>query len=344
MAASANTVYLYQDNTLDYTPYLNAINTICLVLGTLAYIGRCSARWVGEIQIGADDVLIFVGFLGLLGNIIGNYLIADSNAISLTVPTADQQAFLLKSMYSIGYTYPISVLCSKLSLLFLYRRIFGMRVMWFKVCWWIVFVIMMPIWIAMTLTFTSLNIAGNGVDTTSGIGKYSIPVTAFINAFTDLFVLVLPIGMTLNLQLNWHKRIGLMVVFTFGALGSAVSFLRAGQSVAALNQTWDPRYQLFHDAAVGLAEAAVIEICACMPVMRPLFVKFKNMTVRSFASLATRGSASNGIKSSQKASAYSLHSIERNDDGIPLRNGVIHQKFDYRVDNFSSSQLSESKR
>ena len=103
----------------------------------------------------------------------------------------------------------------KLSLLFLYRRIFGMRTKWFKYSWYAVFVLVCPIWFVTAIVWASLGIA----HTVSLVVElnYAVPIITIINTITDVLMLALPLGMTAQLQLTKKQRASIMVIFALGS-------------------------------------------------------------------------------------------------------------------------------
>lgn len=118
-------------------------------------------------------------------------------------------------MSSVGITYTVSVVASKISFLLLLRRIFGMRVVWFKWAWYITFAVLFPIWTTVAFTFAGLSFAK--AMSLAVTLKYAIPSVTFINTFSDLLILVLPIGMTRSLQLSWQQRLSVMFMFMLGS-------------------------------------------------------------------------------------------------------------------------------
>jgi len=79
---------------------------------------------------------------------------------------------------------------------------------------------------------------------------------------------------------------------------------------------------------MGAAEAGTILICACLPVMRPLFVNFKNFATSHVSSFArTMGT---------KQSHVTLTDRDYHGDTlISLKENVIHRRVDVTVDSNS---------
>jgi len=90
-----------------------------------------------------------------------------------------------------------------------------MRIKWFRLAWWAISFLILS-WLVASLTFASLHNAGRvSLDFEY---NYAVPAVTFTNAFIDLFVLILPIGITIKLHLPAKQRAGVMGIF---ALGSA---------------------------------------------------------------------------------------------------------------------------
>jgi uncharacterized transporter YbjL len=203
-----------------------------------------------------------------------------------------------------------------------------MRETWFRISWWTILLLLCPGWLVITFTLTSVQLAMGVSNISSGFGSASVPIITFYNAFLDLGVLILPVGMAWKLQLTRKKKAGVIAVFILGSLGSFISFFRAGRSIDQLMRNWDPRYKLFNDAMLGVAEATAILICACLPVMRPLFRKAKQKTMRSARHF------SRSQKKSAGQNPYDTYDEEQ--QLAKMRNGAgILRKIEYTVDRFS---------
>ena len=104
--------------------------------------------------------------------------------------------------------------------------------------------------------------------------------------------------------------------------------MRCIQAFQAEQQNWDPRYQLYVETMMGAAEAGSILICACLPVLRPLFVGLKNFTTSRLTSITrTMGT---------KQSHITLTDREYQDETlINLKENVIHRRVDVDVESNS---------
>ncbi|PVH92287.1 hypothetical protein DM02DRAFT_663089 [Periconia macrospinosa] len=309
----------------DFTPALVGFTTFIVVLSTASIVARLRARYIMKASTGIDDILAVVGWVGLLANIVANYLIASTGAVSLKPPSPHDIVVSHKAIVSVGYSYPISITASKLSVLFLLRRIFEMREQWFRFGWFFSLALVLA-WLVMALTFASLQLAGRV--SLEFEFDYAISTLTFTNAFTDLLILILPIGMTKDLKLSPRQRTAVMGIFALGSAGAITSLVRAVRSIRSKQEHWDPRYQLYSEVMLGLAEAGGINICACLPTLRPLFRGLASAAKKKFSTLSLSHSSGGRSK-------HPLQSGENVDDAsIALRENVagISRSVEWQVD------------
>lgn len=126
------------------------------------------------------------------------------------------------------------LLCIKLSLLFFYRRIFLVSQKWLKVCWWIN-VIYAVLWTIGSIFFFLFQCKPVGYywnrlylsmhvpppfpvsgSCPNQVQQISGPlITSLIS---DVMILLLPIATLLHLQISKRRKIGLLIIFSFGTL------------------------------------------------------------------------------------------------------------------------------
>ncbi|KAF2872235.1 hypothetical protein BDV95DRAFT_378898 [Massariosphaeria phaeospora] len=272
----------------DYANSLIAITTVILILSSASIAARTYARHLrGTMSWGVDDGLAWVSYLALLANIIPNYILATSHALSPTPATAVEALRIQKAFTTVSYAFPVSMVAGKLSFLFLLRRVFTLNQPWFRTSWYAIFVVLFPCWLAMCFTWSALVGAGR-LDPVWQY-TYGVPLASFINTATDLAVLVLPIGVTKNLQLPVKQKAGVIGIFALGLVGTIASLVRAIRSVLPEAKHWAPHYHLYSEAALGVAEAGTVLICACLPILRPILRKALDATKRGLSlSLSTK--------------------------------------------------------
>jgi hypothetical protein len=222
-----------------------------------------------------------------------------------------------------------------------------MRKTWFRVSWWIIFLLMFPTWFAITMVFSFMQIVQGHL--IPKVQEISIPLVSFFAALTDLLVLLLPVAVTYNLQLGWKQRASIMFIFGLGLLyvhlsskyylgslltvcsATIVSLIRSIRSIQSTNEHWDQRYVTFQSSALGVAEAGAIFICACLPIFGPLLIKIRDVAVNSFnyvtsrSTLSTKQSTGVSSNMSTKKSAskvrYSVNPSAKafDEDEAPIR-------------------------
>lgn len=105
----------------------------------------------------------------------------------------------------------------------LYRRIFSLRVRWFRIAWWINTIVailngLVLLIIALTRCAPHpLSRAWHHLGS-CGDSPASIAPMGFVNAATDLSILLLPIRMCWSLQLSPKRKLGVLVVLGLGLM------------------------------------------------------------------------------------------------------------------------------
>jgi hypothetical protein len=110
---------------------------------------------------------------------------------------------------------------AKLSVLMLYWRIFSFRVRWFTIAWW--FNTVLAILNGLTLLIVQLTECAPHPPSHAShhVGSCpQYPPTAkymgFVNAASDLLILMLPIRMCWSLQLSRKRKLGVCAAFGLG--------------------------------------------------------------------------------------------------------------------------------
>lgn len=147
--------------------------------------------------------------------------------ISLTDPnyvyTPANETHLLLSWVSSIFYYCI-VCAAKMSILFMYKRIFSISVAFRRQVYAVIAFVAM-FWVAIVLAdiFTCIPFKYSWIDSTSP-APYCANFNLFwfstgiIETVLDVVIISLPVGMVAKLHLSMRKRIGLGGVFLLGAL------------------------------------------------------------------------------------------------------------------------------
>ncbi|KAI8631839.1 hypothetical protein F5Y19DRAFT_422268 [Xylariaceae sp. FL1651] len=89
----------------------------------------------------------------------------------------------------------------------------------------------------------------------------------------DLAMLILPLPVVWRLQLEIRRKIALAGVFLVGSIGAVASIIRFALFIR-FNALTDPTFTDVELLSWTLAEPGIIFISACLPILRPLIVRF----------------------------------------------------------------------
>ena len=127
-----------------------------------------------------------------------------------------------KTLYALDWLYLSSVALPKMSILFLYLRIFTNRGA--RLTCYILLGITVAIWVAFTIAFNlqCIPLAYQWDKKIPGghcfnVGAY-YKATSAPNIITDIVILILPIPTVLNLQTTATRKLGLFFVFLVGSM------------------------------------------------------------------------------------------------------------------------------
>ena len=197
------------------------VTTMFVVLCLVVVAGRLLARRMVKQKLGLDDWTAFAAFVALIGLAIEQYLLAV-NAGGTGIPTIARFHVLGKLELSSQLTYNFVTNLAKLSILFLYKRVFNLRLMWFRIAWWCcIALVAINFLILLTVNLSQCaphppSALWNNRELCGGFNKTSAVVMGFINAAIDLAILVLPIRMMWLLQMPKKQKIAISSVFGLG--------------------------------------------------------------------------------------------------------------------------------
>ncbi|ERF75274.1 hypothetical protein EPUS_00066 [Endocarpon pusillum Z07020] len=265
---------------------LIACSIFFIVFPTIIVAFRFVARFMRKLPLGLDDyftlpALVFVILLCVLNILstnygVGKHVIAANPATIYVV---------VKIGYFIAMAYTWVHFFVKWSILLLYRRIFGMHKKWFRIAFWSIgvyvtcwalslFIVALtycqPIsffWLRATPAAIQGRIDGK-------CGPDAPKVVQFTNAFNsvaDFALLIVPFVALRKLQIKFHRKIELIAIFTIGAFACAAGLVRFAASLDIKGLTTD--FTWVYSAAYNWTaiEAGIGLVCACFPVIAPLF-------------------------------------------------------------------------
>ncbi|KAL4899590.1 hypothetical protein BDW74DRAFT_108809 [Aspergillus multicolor] len=177
-----------------------------------------------------------------------------------------------KLIIPLQFLWVLSLMCTKISILFLYLRIFPVR--WLVVSSYATMAVIVA-WAIATILAGCLicrPFAYNW-DKTIPTGRCGDQVASFtatgvINLVTDVVVLTLPMPSLSRLQMAMYKKVTLIAVFGLGAVTCVISALRI--SVLSTMDFADITYTMPMANIFSGIEPCLAVILASVPMMRPL--------------------------------------------------------------------------
>jgi hypothetical protein len=128
--------------------------------------------------------------------------------------------------------------------------------------------------------------------------------TSALNTAGDVFVFSLPIAMLSQLQLSRANKFSLFAVFATGAFAIAAGIVRLTRSLEAIRLGADVTW-ITADIYIWTAvEAGVGLICACLPVIGPLFGIARKLIVTYMSDYSSRSRRSHQQLPSKSDSSW----------------------------------------
>lgn len=209
--------------------------------------------------------------------------------------TPNEMVIFLKLELAEEFIYILSITVPKLSILCLYLQIFttrSYRYTTFAIAGLVVLTYLASLILTLTVCTPfsynwNKNIpAGHCVDLDAVFCWISMP-----NIVSDVAMLILPIPVIWRLQVSFGQQIGLTITFLTGSFGIVTAIIRF---VTFFTSSPDPTWHSVTTLTWTIAEPGMYFIAACLPSLRPLFLRvFQDLDC---SSLRTRLRANYGIK------------------------------------------------
>lgn len=221
---------------LDTSPpyYMHGLSQIgyatlvsCIFFSVLSIVVVALRLWTRRIlnnSLGADDWYIIVSvfiFFGFCSNIlVGVYTAGGGQVYSDPIEKRKKLVQYLQSEYAIPPLYVLNVTTVKLSILFLYRRIFptasfrkaNSGVLAFCLLWFVAAEI--------GSMLHCIPIHSFWIPSAGSCFNFSVYflVMELVDMLLDVAIIALPIKTILGLHLSWRKRLAILGIFLLGAL------------------------------------------------------------------------------------------------------------------------------
>ncbi|KKZ61218.1 hypothetical protein EMCG_04173 [[Emmonsia] crescens] len=256
---------------------------------TVAGLFVC-ARLIGRYMSGGfkiDDYMIFAALINsIILTITENLAVAHGYGRHAFDLTKEEKILALKCFFAAQVFYTIVITLAKMSILFLYLRIFYIE-RYFRWACTLLNILTGAHGIAFVLTTIWQCHPMAGFWDKSIPGFYCVKIYPFwlsfsvVNIITEVVMLVLPVQEILRLSLRYREKLALVVVFSLGAFACVTSIIRA-TTVASSSSSKDRTWAAIPATVWSVVECNTGIICACLPMIRqPLSIAFPFLAANS---------------------------------------------------------------
>ncbi|KAL0929977.1 uncharacterized protein CTRU02_215186 [Colletotrichum truncatum] len=189
-----------------------------------------------------------------------------------------------KGVYIITLTYSSASYFTKLALLFIIIRVFGVHkktvIGTYTV---VIFLTGYSIPILFLKGFICRPLAGFWDQTiiTTCYNQQAIFIAdTSISAVTDMAVLILPVPVAVTLRMSWNKRLRVIAMLSSGGIATAVSLIRL-VLVIKMQNSQDESVDFIRGNLLGTAEVSTGLICACLPAINLLLIRVVDRSHKS---------------------------------------------------------------
>ncbi|OOF93174.1 hypothetical protein ASPCADRAFT_398789 [Aspergillus carbonarius ITEM 5010] len=310
----------------DQGPTLTVINTVFVVLATFAVIGRLCARRLRHLMLGPDDWIICFSlafnwamyglFAGCRKNGLGRHI--DG------VPSASV-AKIAELLYVFQIFYTLGLASVKLSLLFLYRRVFKrsnfLRLVYAMMGLIVVFGIVMTF--MAIFNCTPVNAFWTRQGRCFNFASFALGY-AVVNIVTDLAIWLMPIPIIWKIQMPLQQKIALSLIFALGLFDCGAAVARLFLSMLVLNKT-DITWCYAPGFMWSVIEVSTGIVCTCLPTMRVILeAVFRSKIAKA---LGLSSGHDSGHRSSDTAWPRSINYNELGDPGRKKGPNHINRNF-----------------
>lgn len=253
--------------------YVGTLTTI--IPATFAVCARFLARWMAGIQYWWDDWMVVIALVDCwamtaLRLVMVGHFGQGKHAADLPPETVVKYD---KSFIAVQMLYFVDVVATKAAFLFLYYRIFGVKVWFRRTLYFLAFLIIgyfiaCPIIAVAGCTPVSYywdkNQSGSCIDEVKFYRANGIA-----NVILDFIIFCLPVPLTLRLNTTLRQRLIISSIFILGFFVCIISIIRivAFEGSNPNDMTWST----VETSMWSSIEQALSIICACLPTLRPLF-------------------------------------------------------------------------
>ncbi|KAI9035507.1 uncharacterized protein KD926_003435 [Aspergillus affinis] len=249
-----------------------AADIVGIVLTLVAVGARLLARIRSGARLSWDDYLIFLALMGQLSYAILLFLSNANGDGRHMIFVKDQKRFVQESAAN-AIVYAITVMATKISILFLYRRIFPTRSLLLGAYFVGATVIAYNVALAFVAAFQCVPFSSMWTGEPGKCIGISVPFTIFavVNVVTDFAILALPVKPVLELHMRRNRKIQVLTIFLLGGMTSVCIFgIIRVVTIATMNPV-DTSYNAVFFSIWSYMEVSVGILAACLPTFGPLF-------------------------------------------------------------------------
>ncbi|KAL4765909.1 uncharacterized protein BDW70DRAFT_155561 [Aspergillus foveolatus] len=294
--------------------YATVVVTILfLVLTGLAVGLRLSARQIKRVSLGLDDWFVLLSavlYFGFCANTLVSVYTFGGGQVYLD-PQERQRKYVayMKSTYAVPPLYGFTVTPIKLSMCFLYRRIFPVQILRqviyaiIAIClaWFVAAIISSFLYCMPIRYFWDKTVDGHCFN----FSVYFL-VIELVDMLIDLAIIGLPIPTVLRLHMSLRKRIAVASIFLLSAFILVTGTIR----IVYLYNPGDDLLPLARAALWSTINLGVAILCACLPTYPPLLIKCGSLfsSLRSRLTYGSKGTHSS-IADQTDAGAQPIRSV-----------------------------------
>ncbi|KJZ70967.1 hypothetical protein HIM_09622 [Hirsutella minnesotensis 3608] len=298
---------------------------VCLRLLTRAVLVR---------NFGLDDYLITAAMFGTIG-----FLVAVIQQIRFGLGDRVDIAVIkqfLQSRYASILAYGFTHQLVNFSILFQYKRIFTERSAQRLFLGLILWLTVYGLFHSFSLVFTCVPVAKYWDETIPGGCLQRSTLHYFLagfNIINDIILLIAPVPYLNNLQIPRRAKHALMAVFACGGFASIVAIIRLHSLY--VNSSTPTNQQPLKGVNIAIwsgLEINVAIICASVPALKPLFVKFFPQMISFLGDSAKRSRTGRSAQNSahHRSDHHNTHQSGDHDDK-PCPIEIEVQSFEMRA-------------
>ncbi|KAF3916135.1 hypothetical protein AA313_de0202781 [Arthrobotrys entomopaga] len=266
------------------------------------------------LRFGLDDWLIVIGLAFEWALAVMNYfMIQYGTGRHISTVTIGELIPTLRYWFAYQILYPLVLLFIKLSILSFYRGISPQRWYRYTVYGVGVFAIAWSITFIFAYIFECPN-PSTAWSISFPKGCVNLPAlyysTASINIASDFIILLLPIPVLRQLQIDRRRKFALIAIFSIGGIAVAGSVARLW-SLWKYQNTVDVSYDAIFILLFSHIEINLAMMCACAPALKPLFKTFAT----PFSSKVTNSNSKYSEPVSSDAKDINAHETSMKEGG-----------------------------